>query len=268
MAGWNRRIVVHFLLPLSKLGASTAIVSLAFLSNHVPSRSNPRKSTSSDETEPLPNKSPESNFWSAIPASTPFSKTSSSSLPAIPHLDQETGPLPPGAYRTIEDNQGREPLTSCLLAIGVRPPAADGRDVWTEGAKHAQKFIDAGFDAFRVEDACREPSNGNDAGKRGSKSAEDRWRRRRVSRTLERQRSETILYKKLRETTPSSVLRSCCFMVHMEIPSILSEGDPRGKEKRSSSIPYGNGWMVRESVSDALLRVRGECLDSVVLDCE
>ena len=68
-------------------------------------------------------------------------------------------------------------------------------------------------------------------------------------------------------------------MVNLEIPSVLSDVDPNAslgykggsggvRDMEETRVPFGNGWMVREGVSDALLRVKGECLDTVILECK
>jgi len=84
-----------------------------------------------------------------------------------------------------------------------------------------------------------------------------------------RHQVEAEFYRKLRQDTPSSVLRSCHFMVNLELPLALSGiALIPGMENEIAQAPFGNGWMLRESVSSALLRTKSEHLDSVVLECE
>jgi hypothetical protein len=84
-----------------------------------------------------------------------------------------------------------------------------------------------------------------------------------------RHQAESKFYRKLRQNTPSSVLRSCHFMVNLELPLALSGiALISGMENEIAQAPFGNGWMLRESVSSALLRTKSEHLDSVVLECE
>jgi hypothetical protein len=216
--------------------------------------------------------SPETNFWIAR---TQNNTTCSSfdGIPAIPRLDRESGPLPPGAYRkSIVD--ARETIAPCLIQIGIRPPAqADaGENVWSVGVRNCQSLIDSGFNTFRV--------NNNFHRIRDSMHRRDNRRRSPLSDALERMQQLTInteyrhqaeseFYRKLRQNTPSSVLRSCHFMVNLELPLALSGiALISGMENEIAQAPFGNGWMLRESVSSALLRTKSEHLDSVVLECE
>lgn len=222
-------------------------------------------STSDDSNLSRIEKSPESTFWNAIP---PKSSGPISSIPAVHRIDEETGPLPPGAYRSIGLEDDRDAARVCLISAGIYPPAQPniGYDVWTEGVKNCQKLIDSGFNSFSVR------------GKRGSfrshNSEQKNINRRLINSLLssehtDRNEAESQFYHRLRENTPSSVLRSCHFMVKMEMPSILSMADPiLDKNKPVPSVPFGNGWMVRKSISDALLRVKTECLDNVQLECK
>eukprot|EP00970_Alexandrium_tamarense_P019378 scaffold13967_cov200-Alexandrium_tamarense.AAC.3 len=272
---------------------STATCSSAFVCNSI--QSDPRKHsnvhreaalfakaspTSSDEWPSIfmedRNKSPESSFWNVIP-DTSSASSSSSSLPAIHQLDHETGILPPGAYRTINNDDGRDTLTQSLISVGIVPPSNrnDGKNIWKEGVKNCQNLIDSGFNTFRVNDGYggHQLESSTHGGKRGSKSPSSiamEQKRKTTSRTERRHESEAQFYQTLRHNTPFSVLQSCHFMVNMEIPSVLSEVDPLFKKnsRESSAVQFGNGWMVRESVSNALLRVKGECLDTVVLECK
>ena len=81
-----------------------------------------------------------------------------------------------------------------------------------------------------------------------------------------RHQAEKDFYHILQQSTPSSVLRSCHFSVTLEIPSILSVESNR--MNTDTVHTYGNGWMVREDISNALLRTKRDCLDSVVLECK
>jgi hypothetical protein len=226
--------------------------------------------SSSDKTEFLQiETSAESSFWNAIP----HNSVPSYSLPAIHQIDRETGQLPPGAYRTIECENTIDEVRTCLIAIAIRPPTDtnSGDDIWTEGVKNCQKLIDSGFNTFSVGDKCIKESSKSGHKSRAPKKppiATD-YQEQYTPHTIERHESETQFYHKLRQSTPSSVLRSCHFGVKMEVPSILSTIDPRAAKKQPiPSVPFGNGWMVRKSVSDALLRVKSDCLDTINLECK
>jgi len=218
-----------------------------------------------------PQKSPESNFWTTV---TQKNTTSSSSgIPAIHRLDRETGLLPPGAYRNIDIDDGRDVISPCLIAVGIHPPVTGhgGKGVWREGVENCQKLIDSGFNTFKVNpcygkmlDNKRYVRNGR---RRDPSSFAWEHMQQRTFQTDVRHQAETEFYQTLQQDTPSSVLRSCHFMVNLEVPSILSEESvTRGSDKEIAPVSFGNGWMVRESVSNALLRTKGECLDSVILE--
>lgn len=230
----------------------------------------------SDEEDLLQvEKSPESNFWRAALQTPP-----SSSLPAIDGIDRETGPLPPGAYKKVEYNGDGCGSNICLIGVKIRPPAnpKQGDDIWTEGVKNCQKMIDSGFNTFSVGNAPGKNSNVSTT----KRDRDDRIRQTKRSLdaakklqeqytqwTIERHDSERQFYSKLRQNTPSSVLSSCHFTVDIEVPSILHVADPiLDKNKPAPSVPYGNGWAVRKSISDSLLRVKTDCFDSVSLICK
>ena len=226
------------------------------------------KSSVSNEVNTLQEaeKSPESGFWWAAPQTT----SPKSSLPAINGIDRETGPLPPGAYQT-ESNV-------CLIGVKIRPPLSpkEGGDLWAAGVKNCQKMIDNGFNSFSVGNS----HGGTSKNVSQKKIRQDRMTKKYLAstkklkeqytaRTMERHEFETHFYKKLGQNTPSSVSRSCHFAVDLEIPSILHVTDPTSDRSKSApSVPYGNGWVVRKSISDALLRVKTESLDSVNLECK
>lgn len=225
-----------------------------------------------------PHKSPESNFWVAV---TQKNATSSSDrIPAVPQLDRETGRLPPGAYRNIDSDGGEDVTSQCLIAIGIQPPsnANDGKEAWREGVKNCQNLIDAGFDTFRVNDCYEMKVNENSkrygknirkARRRSPSSIALEHMKQSTLRTQTRHQAEANFYRTLRQSTPSSILRTCHFMVNLEIPSVLSEESViPGADQETTPVSFGNGWMVRECVTNALLRTKGECLDSVVLECE
>ena len=67
-----------------------------------------------------------------------------------------------------------------------------------------------------------------------------------------------------------SVLGSCHFIANVEVPAILSTQQQKysGVDEEQNSVPFGNGWMVRESVGNALKRAKCETLGSVVLECK
>ncbi len=224
--------------------------------------SSPLQSTSPSQ------KSSESTFWIAIAQK---NQTLSDSILSTPQLDRETGPLPPGAYRRYNIDDGRDAVAQCLITVGIRPQSnADaGDDVWIVGVKNCQNLIDSGFNTFRVNDCHmkQESRRRRIIGRRSPLSIALEHIQQRATKTGARHEAEGNFYHKLRQNTPSSILRSCHFMVNLEVPSVLSEDFP-GIENEISPVSFGNGWMVRESVSSALLRTKGECLDSVVLECE
>lgn len=194
--------------------------------------------------------------------------TTSNSLPAVHGLDKENGILPPGAYRRVEDDI----VAPCLISVGIRPPENyDREEVWREGVKNCQKLIDSGFNSFRVNNNCCrgiEENNGSSRRRRSPSSIalESILLQQRTLETEIRHEAETNFYCTLRQRTPASLLRSCHFMTNLEVPSILHSEDSLDKD--ISPVPFGNGWMVRESISNALLRTKGEYLDSVILECE
>ena len=201
----------------------------------------------------------ESNFWIARTQNN--TSLDSGKLLAIPQLDKETGTLPSGAYDPINQN--------CLIAIGIQPPSIINTDgeVWREGVKNCQRLIDSGFNTFRVND-CDESSYYNNENKKSryqnrqrspSSIAIEQMKQYNMQREM-RHEAEKNFYSALQHSTPKSVLQSCHFSVLMDVPSALSsqiEGD---------TVPsYGNGYLVRESISNALIRTKTDCLDSVVL---
>jgi len=179
----------------------------------------------------------------------------SGKLPAIPQLDKETGTLPSGAYDPINQN--------CLIAIGIQPPSiiiTDG-EVWREGIKNCQRLIDSGFNTFRMNDYYEIYNNKNkynNMQRSPSSIAIEQMKQYNMQREM-RHSAEKNFYSALQHSTPKSVLQSCHFSVLMDVPSTLSsqiEGD---------AVLYRNGYLVRESISNALIRTKTDCLDSVVL---
>jgi hypothetical protein len=228
-----------------------------------------RRPSSPLQTRSRLQKSSESTFWTAINRKNQTSP--SDCIPAVPQLDRETGPLPPGAYRHSNCDDGTYAIVPCRLTVGIRAPSNsdEGEDVWTEGVKSCQNFIDSGFNTFRVNDRYMKQENRRrrNIGRRSPLSIALEHIQQRSMKTEARYEAEANFYCKLRHGTPSSILRSCYFMVNMDIPSILSD-DIHGIESEIPPVSFGNGWMVRESISSALLRTKGECLDSVVLECK
>jgi len=229
------------------------------------------------DTKNETHKSAESTFWLAVPdTNAATSPKVVSKLPAIAGLDRESGPLPPGAYKLIAEE---DTITSCLLAIGIRPPvnSDDGSVVWEEGARNCQKLIDSGFNTFLMNNL--DADNLEDSimlekitkqRRRTQKSpiAVEKQRQKYRSLTTKiRHEAEENFYRVLRQNTPLSVLRSCHFMVTLEVPPILST-EQRKVEYEQSTLPFGNGWMVRESVCDALKRTKGETIGSLILERE
>ena len=236
--------------------------------------------TSTIDTNLETGKSAESTFWLAVPT-TSASNNRTSKLPAFAGLDRETGPLPPGAYKQIGE---KDSISSCLLAIGIQSQANsdDGNEVWEEASKNCQKLVDSGFNTFIMNNPAADDlksatkvSNKKKRIQRGRTeksmiALEKQRQQNRILRTKIRHETEENFYKVLHQNTPMSVLRYCNFMVNLEVPAILSTEQHKysGLDEEQSTVPFGNGWMVRESVGNALKRVKGECLGSVVLECK
>mmetsp|Transcript_11884 Transcript_11884/g.20190 ORF Transcript_11884/g.20190 Transcript_11884/m.20190 type:complete len:529 (-) Transcript_11884:1030-2616(-) len=225
-------------------------------------------------------KSAESTFWRTVPTSS--SENGTSKLPAIAGIDRETGPLPPGAYKQIGE---RDTITSCLLGIGIRSQASndDGNEVWKEASKNCQKLVDAGFNTFIMNNPAADDlksakvstqktiQRGRGKTEKLMIALEKQRLQNLVLRTKIRHEAEENFYKVLHQNTPKSVLRSCNFMVNLEVPAILSTEQQKnsGVDEEQPTQSFGNGWMVRESVGNALKRVKEESLGSVVLEyCE
>lgn len=201
----------------------------------------------------------ESDFWIARTQNN--TSLDSCKLPAIPQLDKETGTLPPRAYYDKDQN--------CLIAIGIKPPSnairnTDG-DIWREGVKNCQRLVDSGFNTFRMNDyyeMCNNNENKKSRYKNKQRSpssiAIEQMKQHDMQREM-RHEVEKNFYSALQHSTPKSVLQSCHFSVLMDVPLALTsqiEGD---------TVQYGNGYLVRESISNALIRTKTDCLDSVVL---
>lgn len=249
----------------------------AFVSQHYAKNTRAHKcqclwSTKEPTVELLtPRLSPESSFWAAKYDN--LTMSSSGGLPAISGLARETGPLPPGAYHDVGVGDERVTNAPCHIAVGIQPPldADEGGEVWREGVKNCQKLIDSGFNTFKVNGRHQdgEKTKGRDRRARSPSSTALEKLQQITFRTASRHDAETNFYQTLRRSTPSSILRSCHFMVNLEVPSILSDDFPaRGSERELSPVPFGNGWMVRESISNALKRTKGECLDTAILECK
>ena len=227
-------------------------------------------------------KSAESTFWRTVPtSSSPSENGTSHKLPAIAGIDRETGPLPPGAYKQIGE---RDSITPCLLGIGIRSQvnSDDGNEIWKEASKNCQKLIDSGFNTFvmnnpAADDLKSAPLNKKKTIRRGEIdktktmiALEKQRKQNLVLKTKIRHEAEENFYKVLHQNTPKSVLRSCNFMVNLEVPAVLSTEHTKysGIDEEQATMSFGNGWMVRESVGNALKRVKEETLGSVVLECK
>ena len=222
-------------------------------------------------------KSAESNFWRSVPTSS--TENGTSKLPAIAGIDRETGPLPPGAYKQIGE---RDSITSCLIGIGIRSQvnSDDGNEIWEEASKNCQKLIDSGFNTFIMNNPAADDLKSTSLSKkktirRGETdkamiALEKRRKQNLVLKTKIRHESEEHFYKVLHQNTPKSVLRSCNFMFNLEVPAVLSTEQTKysGSEEEQATMSFGNGWMVRESVGNALKRAKMETLGSVVLECK
>jgi len=231
------------------------------------------RSSASDERNMKMDNSPESTFWQA----TPQQSTSGPSLPAIDGIDRETGPLPHSSYHTIKFDDNSE-SSLCLIGIKINPPEnpSSGDDIWTDGVKNCQNMIDSGFNTFRIGNSISNEILNHKKKKDNlirqtkqslavAKKLQDQY----SARTIERHEFEQQFYNKLRQNTPSSILRSCHFNVDIEVPSSLHVLDQvLDKNKPAPNIQYGDGWAVRKSISDALLRVKSGCLDTVTLECK
>jgi len=197
----------------------------------------------------------ESNFWIARTQNN--TSVDSSKLPAIPRLDRETGTLPSGAY--VNQN--------CLIAIGIQPPSnsrnTDG-EIWREGVKNCLRLIDSGFNTFRMNDYCEIFNNNENKKSRYQKKqrspssiAIKRMKQYNMQREI-RHEAEKNFYSALQHSTPKSVVQSCHFSVLIDVPSALSS-------QIDGDTVYGNGYLVRESISNALIRTKTDCLDTAVL---
>ncbi len=224
-------------------------------------------------------KSAESNFWRTVPTS-PSPENGTSKLPAIAGIDRETGPLPPGAYKQIGE---RDSITSCLIGIGIRSQvnSDDGNEIWEEASKNCQKLIDSGFNTFIMNNPAADDLKSTSLSKKKTIrrdeidkamiALEKRRKQNLVLKTKIRHESEEHFYKVLHQNTPKSVLRSCNFMFNLEVPAVLSTEQTKysgSEEEQATTMSFGNGWMVRESVGNALKRVKMETLGSVVLECK
>jgi hypothetical protein len=216
--------------------------------------------------------SPEPNFWIAR---TQSNRTCSSldDIPAISRLDYETGPLPPGAYRKSYNHDSREMIAPCLVSLGIRPPTQldAGEEVWREGVRNCQKMVDSGFNSFRFNNGHQTRHKMHKREYRNhSLLSSALARMQQLSANTElRHEAERQFYQKLKQNTPSSVLRSCHFMVNLEMPLPFSGlAQIPGMENEITKLPYGNGWMLKEGVSSALLRTKSEHLDSVIFECK
>jgi hypothetical protein len=213
----------------------------------------------------------ETNFWIASSQNNTFS--SSKNIPAVSRLDRETGPLPPGAYLNSIRAESRGTTASCLITVGIRPPSYSdaGEDAWKEGVRNCQQLIDSGFNTFRINNSHEMWEGKKKQSNRKYSPSYDALERMQqlTVNTENRHQAEEQFYRKLRQNTPASVLRTCHFMVNLEMPLVLSGVMLiPGMENEIEQASFGNGWMVRESVSKALLRTKKESLDSVVLECE
>lgn len=224
-------------------------------------------------------KSAESNFWRTVPTS-PSPENGTSKLPAIAGIDRETGPLPPGAYKQIGE---KDSITSCLIGIGIRSQvnSDDGNEIWEEASKNCQKLIDSGFNTFIMNNPAADDLKSTSLSKKKTIrrdeidkamiALEKRRKQNLVLKTKIRHESEEHFYKVLHQNTPKSVLRSCNFMFNLEVPAVLSTEQTKysgSEEEQATTMSFGNGWMVRESVGNALKRVKMETLGSVVLECK
>jgi len=224
-------------------------------------------------------KSAESTFWLAVPTTSTSSSNGTSKLPSIAGLDRETGLLPSGAYKTFGEG---DIITSCLLAIGIRPRVCndDGGQIWEEASKNCQKLIDSGFNTFLMNNPSaddlksvtvrRKTTIQRGRTEKEMIALEKQSQQIRCLRTKIRHEAEDNFYKALHQNTPMSVLRSCHFIANIEVPAILSTQQQKysGVDEEQNSVPFGNGWMVRESVGNALKRAKCETLGSVVLECK
>lgn len=214
--------------------------------------------------------SPETNFWIAITQNSTCSP--SDDIPAIPRLDHETGSLPPGAYRRSYLDNSREMIAPCLISIGIRPPlqSESGEDIWREGVSNCQMLIDSGFNTFRFNNCHHKRDKMyRRERERSPLSAACERLKQLAANTKRRHQAEAHFYQKLKQNTPSSVLHSCHFMVNLEMPlSFTGVALLPGMENEITRAPYGNGLMLKQSVSSALLRTKSERLNSVVFECE
>lgn len=77
---------------------------------------------------------------------------------------------------------------------------------------------------------------------------------------------ESEIYGKLKRMTPPSVLDSCHLSTRVNVPKSM-----RMEEMQKNSrvgYGYGRGEIVRRAISNSLLRMETDCLDSVQVVCE
>ena len=190
---------------------------------------------------PSVRKSPESTFWYSIPEKQlPNYDTL---VPCDPYLDID-GPLPLGSYKTLSPNAAEigDITPTCLITIAVDVNANrqinerdhnnfDGVFDKMDVVRGMHRYIDRGFTSFQIADAVNERNVGDF----------QTW-------------GEGTIFGTLRKETPRSVLNTCHLTSKVRVPG----ADVKGFSKTQ----------IRDMISDSLLRIGGEHLDAVQVQCE
>ena len=192
-------------------------------------------------------KSPESSFWYTV-----VSSAKEEVLPHAPYLDSD-GPLPSNAYQILsaksDDALRYNKKSTCLMTVSVGLDIPNYSNINTylsekpvdsdsiiDGMHH---LIDSGFTSFQFD---------NNSG-----PTMQTW-------------GESEIYGKLKRMTPPSVLDSCHLSTRVNVPKSM-----RMEEMQKNSrvgYGYGRGEIVRRAISNSLLRMETDCLDSVQVVCE
>lgn len=98
----------------------------------------------------------ESNFWySVVRKQDDVGDTESdTSLPCVPTLDND-GPLPPGAYFTLDDAQ-YEPKPTCRISVAVDLGRKDDDDDTAAKVAKMHRLIDSGFTSFQLKQSSQD----------------------------------------------------------------------------------------------------------------
>jgi len=191
------------------------------------------------------------------------------------------GPLPYNAYRTTSDYCNTleyEAKRNCLLtvAVDVNPfvfgeegtgasASASSMNPQVDAVRAMQSFIDAGFTSFQIAPPPPPPfdfSSSSSPNKRRNKQEQNKTKQQHQQRILKNY-SEKYIYRSLLKETPRSVLDKCRLSISLlNVVPDDDDVDEKGKD-RYNYVPFGNGLVVRESISDSLLRMGCDSIDCV-----